>query len=72
MKKYSFTRIKIKEPKAYFKNNKSRGLKKNVLSINKKVILILLLILYLIFIIYKKIFHHNHHYRHYYHKQNHK
>ena len=54
MKKYSFTRIKIKEPKAYFKNNKSRGLKKNVLSINKKVILILLLILYLIFIIYKK------------------
>ena len=54
MKKYSFTRIKIKQPKAYFKNNKSRGLKKNVLSINKKVILILLLILYLIFIIYKK------------------
>ena len=54
MKKYSFTRIKIKQPKAYFKNNKSRGLKKNVLSINKKVILILLLILYLIFILYKK------------------
>ena len=54
MKKYPFTRIKIIKAKAYFKNNKSRGLKKNVLSINKKVILILLLILYLIFIIYKK------------------
>ena len=54
MKKKIFKREKYKKGKAYFKKNISRGLKKNVLSIIKKVILILLLIFSLIFIIYKK------------------
>ena len=54
MKKKIFKREKYKKGKAYFKKNISRGLKKNVLSIIKKVILILLLIFSLIFIIYEK------------------
>jgi len=54
MKKYFFKRKKYEIGKVYFKKNISRGLKKNVLPIIKKVILIILLILYLIFLIYKK------------------